>query len=768
MGILRNLDKFRVWGFAGVKDFATKKIAWRMAARRFEKMARCERKRGAAPPEPGITLIGDFFSGASNSKTLRDFAFSLKECGIPFQTFPVDRSRVVPGSDVDGIITPPGEFRLFRFSHVVEMFRSPLPRRLAPSRARIAFWEGEHGMLETWPFLAGPDPVIAMSDFNAEYFRKEFSSPVFKILYPLRKIDFRLSAPVVTRRRIGIPENAFMVFFNFDFGSYRRKNPLAAVRAFAKAFANVRDAVLVFKVQGAKSHAHEMAEVRREAESCGVADRFRVVCDYLPQQELYSLTAACDVYLSLHKGEGFGLGMAEAMQMGKCVVATGWSANMEFTRPDVALPVKYRLVPVKPDEYFVSMKEWAEADEDDAARHLRHCYEDRAFSAAIGAKAKAFMEEHFSAAAFKKSVEEFLLAEHSSAISTKDSEDGQTVFGQNQTVFGQNSQNGQNSQADRGIHVAMAANHRYARGLNATLASMINAASDKDRLCFHVFDDGLEEADRAEARSLAARFGYNRPIDFRSSGLKQHLSRFAAYHGSQTAYLRLFFPELFGDLDWLLWTDVDVLWFRDPAELWSKRDSGVSLLWVQDVRSSRLAAAKMAVWRPGMDPSRYACSGVMLMNLKRMRETGFVEKAVAFHGKWGSPHFADQDILNEICYDDAKFVDSRWDCMYPVKDADKGVVVHFNCIGPYFNDAAFRRFFPLFEIWFRYYAEVVEGRKGAAVASWWKRALYNAMALCYPASRLLAPLTDRIQPWASDLVQRMFFFAWLRRKKLWK
>ena len=206
--------------------------------------------------------------------------------------------------------------------------------------------------------------------------------------------------------------------------------------------------------------------------------------------------------------------------------------TISSTRPDVALPVKYRLVPVKPDEYFVSMKEWAEADEDDAARHLRHCYEDRAFSAAIGAKAKAFMEEHFSAAAFKKSVEEFLLAEHSSAISTgqaehssaistKDSEDGQTVFGQN-------------GQADRGIHVAMAANHRYARGLNATLASMINAASDKGRLCFHVFDDGLEEADRAEARSLAARFGYNRPIDFRSSGLKQHLSRFAAYHGSQT------------------------------------------------------------------------------------------------------------------------------------------------------------------------------------------------------------------------------------------
>ena len=314
----------------------------------------------------------------------------------------------------------------------------------------------------------------------------------------------------------------------------------------------------------------------------------------------------------------------------------------------------------------------------------------------------------------------------------------------------------------------MAANHRYARGLNATLVSMINATADKERLRFHIFDDGLEPSDRKEQEGLAHQFGYGQTIDFRTSDLAPLLSRFSAYHGSQTAFLRLFFPDLLPEFDWILWADVDTLWFRDPASLWAERDDGVSVLWSHDIRSSCLAAKKKAVWRPDRDVMRYACSGVMLMNLKRMRETGFVKKAITFFEKWGSPHFADQDILNEICYDDSRFVDNRWDCMYPVKDAEQGVVIHCNCIGPYFSDKTVRRFFPLFEIWFRHYAEVIEGKKNAVVASWWKRALYNTMAAFYPASRAIALVTDPIQPWTSDLIQRMFFFAWLRRKRLWK
>lgn len=397
--------KLRVWGIPGVRDYVAKKICWPRMSWELSRIARLD---GDAVPERGITLIGDFKNGSSNSKTNRDFIHALRNAGIPCQAFAVDRFCSIPECDYAGILTPPGEFRLHRYSHVVEMFRSPLPRKLVDRRARIAFWEGEHGILDVWPFLSGADPVIGMSDFNVEYFRREFDAPVYKILYPLRKIDGPIPPRGAARDRFGIGRGDFMVFFNFDFGSYRRKNPLAAIRAFAEAFPRERDARLVFKTMGAGSHPSYAAEVRAEAERRGVADRFLMITEYLPHAELYGLAAACDVYVSLHRGEGFGLGMAEAMLLGRPVVATDWSANTEYCRPGASFPVPYRLVPVGPDEYFTAMVEWAEADVGAAAGSLRACYEDRAMAAAVGERGRAFVEEHFSTENFRKSVEAFL------------------------------------------------------------------------------------------------------------------------------------------------------------------------------------------------------------------------------------------------------------------------------------------------------------------------------------------------------------------------
>ena len=397
--------KLCVWGVPGIKDYVAKKLAWWCMSQTLRRIAKLD---NGVLPVRGITLIGDFKNGSSNSKTNRDLAHALKDAGIQFQTFSVDRAVTIPESDYADILTPAKEFRLHKFTHVIEMFRSPLPRELVANRARIAFWEGEHGILDVWPFLGGNDPIIAMSDFNAEYFKRDLKASVYKILYPLRKIDVAMPSRNEIRDRFGIGKDDFMVLFTFDFGSYKRKNPLATMRAFAKALANVRDAKLVFKTMGAKSHHLEVAEIRREAATLGISGKFNLIADYLPHAELYGLTAACDVYMSLHRGEGFGIGMAEAMLMGKPVIATDWSANTEFCRPGASFPIPYKLVPVKPNEYFVSMREWAEADIDAAATALRSCYDDPAFRREIGEKGRQFVEDHFSIANFKKSVDSFL------------------------------------------------------------------------------------------------------------------------------------------------------------------------------------------------------------------------------------------------------------------------------------------------------------------------------------------------------------------------
>ena len=398
-------SKLRVWGIPGVTDYVTKKIAWWRQACMLRRISRLD--AGCAPSR-GITLIGDFKQGSSNSKTNRDFAHALKDAGIPFQTYSIDRRSTVPESDYQDILTPIEEFRLHKYTHVVEMFRSPLPRELVDRRARIAFWEGAHGILDVWPFLAGDDPVIGMSDFNVEYFRREFKAPVYKILYPLRKIDVAIPPRNEMRAKFGIGKDDFMVLFTFDFGSYKRKNPIAAMRAFAKSLATTPDAKLVFKTMGAKNHSAQVAEVEREASRLGIAEKFRLINEYLPHAELYGLTSACDVYISLHHGEGFGLGMAEAMLMGKPVIATDWSANTEFCKPGYSIPIPYRLVPIKPDEYFVSMREWADPDVDFAADAIRHCYDNPVYGQEVGENGRLFISDYFSLENFRKSVAAFL------------------------------------------------------------------------------------------------------------------------------------------------------------------------------------------------------------------------------------------------------------------------------------------------------------------------------------------------------------------------
>ena len=157
--------KLRVWGIPGVMDYVAKKIAWHRQSCRLRRISKLD---AGCVPSRGITLIGDFTQGGSNSKTNRDFAHALKDAGVLFQTYSIDRKSSVPESDYQDILTSAGEFRLHEYTHVIEMFRSPLPRELVTNRARIAFWEGEHGILDVWPFLSGSDPVIGMSDFNVE------------------------------------------------------------------------------------------------------------------------------------------------------------------------------------------------------------------------------------------------------------------------------------------------------------------------------------------------------------------------------------------------------------------------------------------------------------------------------------------------------------------------------------------------------------------------------------------------------------------------
>lgn len=404
--------KLKMWGVRGAFSYLLRQISQRRLQRWFAANAK---RYPYEAPEVGITIIGHLSSRGSLCKTLRDFVFSLKDAGIPFQTFDIGKKEV-PSEDVAPILTPRKDFRIRRYSHVVEMLASPLQDGIVDHRARIAFWEFESGLLEAFPTLVErTGDVIAMSDFNYNYFKRLLAGrrTVRKILYPLRLETDGVLPKAEARRRFGLGENDFIVFYNFSYSSgWGRKNPLGALQAFAAAFPSEQNAKLVFKTSFKKGFEHRERQLKEFAAEKGVLGRVVFIDDYLTQKDVFNLTNACDVYLSLHRAEGFGLGIAEAMSLGKAVVVTDYSSTTEFCNWENSLPVRYELVKMT-DEFrdlvwYVATDVWAEPDVSDAAKHLRFLYGDLAAAVRIGDTARQLIFSQFSIERFHDSVARYL------------------------------------------------------------------------------------------------------------------------------------------------------------------------------------------------------------------------------------------------------------------------------------------------------------------------------------------------------------------------
>src|SRR6185503_6112602 len=122
-----------------------------------------------------------------------------------------------------------------------------------------------------------------------------------------------------------------------------------------------------------------------------------LLTETLSRQDVYELEAACDAFVSLHRSEGFGLGLAESMYLGKPVVGTNWSGNTDFMNHKNSCPVNYDLVVLDRDHGpYKKGQFWAEADVDHAAWYMKKLVDDRAFARQIGARAKAHLTDSFS------------------------------------------------------------------------------------------------------------------------------------------------------------------------------------------------------------------------------------------------------------------------------------------------------------------------------------------------------------------------------------
>jgi glycosyltransferase involved in cell wall biosynthesis len=360
------------------------------------------RKRCPPPTrDEGVNLIGFATAEFGLGEDLRMAAKALTAAGVPFSVFEVPAGPGVGRRDLSvsrwlSNDMPHRTSILCMAAFEAADFYLRYGKEAFAERFVIGYWPWE---LPRWPALwAGVfdlvDEVWASSRYTQAAFAAASSVPV---LHMPMAVELPRAEPQ-PRARFALRDGVFQFLLVFDWHSWpARKNPSAAIAAFRLAFPLGSEPVgLAIKMIGTEPWSAEFAAFRALADA---DPRITLLPGTLDRSALTALYRCCDAYLSLHRAEGFGRTMAEAMLMGKPVVATNWSGNIDFIDGDTGCPVEFSLLPVERGDYpYADGQVWAEPDVYSAAEWLRWLAADWSRAAKLGRAGRARIVEQFSTA----------------------------------------------------------------------------------------------------------------------------------------------------------------------------------------------------------------------------------------------------------------------------------------------------------------------------------------------------------------------------------
>lgn len=326
---------------------------------------------------PGVNLFGYVFAEHGVGEAARLLIQCVREAGLEYAVVPYRatacRQEAAPGHL--GAAQPVYDVNLIvvNADSLPEFVELVGPQTLE-GRYNIGVWAWEIEALP--PKLAASarflDEIWAISRFTADAIARSVLCPVIPLPLPAatRQIVKR------SREELGLSED-YLFLFCFDFNSlFDRKNPLGLIEAYRRAFPPGHGGTqLVIKTLNGQAFSDELERLNAAA-----LDRrdILIVDGYLPAEEQNALMGACDAYVSLHRSEGFGLTLLEAMALGKPVIGTAYSGNLDFMTAENSYLVPYRMIDVPPGcGPYPSTSQWAEPDVDAAARLMRRVFIER-------------------------------------------------------------------------------------------------------------------------------------------------------------------------------------------------------------------------------------------------------------------------------------------------------------------------------------------------------------------------------------------------------